>query len=60
MTADDRPGLERVGEHTFLARLSQGGDVVEIVLHIDAATLATVAFDGIDEHRVARGDGVSD
>jgi hypothetical protein len=54
MSEDDRPGLERVGEHTFLARLSQGGEIVEIVLRLDAATLAAVAPDGTDERRVAQ------
>jgi hypothetical protein len=54
MTDNDPLPIEPVGEHTFLIRLGQGNDVVEVVLHLDAATLAAVAPHAMDERRVAR------
>ena len=53
MTGDDDLAMEPAGEHAFLIRLSQGGDVTELVLHLDAGTLAAVAPDAIDERRRA-------
>ena len=51
---DSDPVVESIGERAFLVRLDEGADRVEIVLHLDAATMAAVAPAGIDERRVAR------
>jgi hypothetical protein len=54
MTDSDHPAIEPVGEDAFLFRLGQGGDAVEVVLRLDAATMAALAPGGVDARRVAR------
>jgi hypothetical protein len=54
MTDNNQFVMEPVGEHAFLIRFGQGADVIEIVLHLDPATMATVAPDDIDERRVSQ------
>lgn len=54
MTDNDHFAMEPVGEHAFLIRLGQGGDVIDVVLHLDPATMATLAPYGIDERRVSQ------
>jgi hypothetical protein len=49
---DDQAQIEAAGEHRYVITLREGEDLVQIRLHADAATVALIANDRLDERRL--------